>query len=188
MVRIALNLLDPDGVDVRRRKRLRRRQYHNPGPNYLWHIDGYDKLKPYGIAIHGAVDGFSRYLLWLEAGVTNNDPQVVASYYMATVEQMNGCPKAIRSDRGTENVVIERLQIALRQKYEFSEFPAYMYGRSTNNQRIEALWGFLRRQQGQFWMNLFQSMKDDNYFEGDPLEKSLIQFCFMKLIKVNCIQ
>ena len=23
----------------------------------MWHIDGYDKLSPYGIAIHGYIDG-----------------------------------------------------------------------------------------------------------------------------------
>ena len=27
------------------------------GPNYLWHMDSYDKLKPYGISIHGCIDG-----------------------------------------------------------------------------------------------------------------------------------
>lgn len=26
-------------------------------PNFLWHIDGYDELKPYGFAIHGCIDG-----------------------------------------------------------------------------------------------------------------------------------
>jgi len=28
------------------------------GPNYLWHVDGYDKLKPFGMAISGCIDGF----------------------------------------------------------------------------------------------------------------------------------
>jgi len=23
----------------------------------MWHIDGYDKLKPYGFPIHGCIDG-----------------------------------------------------------------------------------------------------------------------------------
>ena len=27
------------------------------GPNYVGHCDGYDKLKPYGFAIHGCMDG-----------------------------------------------------------------------------------------------------------------------------------
>ena len=28
------------------------------GPNYAWHCDGYDKLKPFGIAIQGCIDGY----------------------------------------------------------------------------------------------------------------------------------
>ncbi len=45
--------LDPEGCQIRRAKRLRRRTYRVPGPNYCWHTDGYDKLKPYGFPIHG---------------------------------------------------------------------------------------------------------------------------------------
>ena len=52
-----MRILDPDGVGSRRSHRLTRRQYHADGPNYLVHIDGYDKLKPFGFAIHGAIDG-----------------------------------------------------------------------------------------------------------------------------------
>ena len=32
--------------------------FSRKGPNYLWHMDGYDKLKPYGFCIHGAIDGY----------------------------------------------------------------------------------------------------------------------------------
>ena len=45
-VRHALRILDPEGVDERLRHRLQRRQYKGRGPNFLWHIDGFDKLKP----------------------------------------------------------------------------------------------------------------------------------------------
>ena len=60
--------IDARGVKRRIHRRLKRRQYVNPGPNFAWHIDGYDKLKPYGFAIHGAIDGFSCRILWLEVG------------------------------------------------------------------------------------------------------------------------
>ena len=34
------------------------------GPNFVWHLDGYDKLKPYGFAIHGCIDGYdTRHIL-----------------------------------------------------------------------------------------------------------------------------
>ena len=71
MVYELLKLLDPEGVSQRKRKRLRRRQYKSKGPNYVWHIDSYDKLKPFGIAINGCIDGFSRNVIWLEANTTN---------------------------------------------------------------------------------------------------------------------
>ena len=46
---LLLGVLDPDGVALRKRRRLRRRAYDNPGPNMVWHVDGYDKLAPYPI-------------------------------------------------------------------------------------------------------------------------------------------
>ena len=45
-VRLLLHIIDPEGIASRRRHRLVRRVYMNLGPNYLWHIDGYDKLNP----------------------------------------------------------------------------------------------------------------------------------------------
>ena len=67
-----LKHINPEDSMLRKRHRLQRRVYHNKinncvhylhflfckqGPNYLWHIDGYDKWKPYGFAIHGCIDG-----------------------------------------------------------------------------------------------------------------------------------
>jgi hypothetical protein len=39
--------LDPEGTHLRRTHRLKRRVYCAKGPNYIWHLDGYDKLKPF---------------------------------------------------------------------------------------------------------------------------------------------
>lgn len=39
-----LRLLEVEGVDLRSRNRQWRRVNHSCGPNYAWHIDGYDKL------------------------------------------------------------------------------------------------------------------------------------------------
>ena len=69
--------LDPEGTELRKSRCLKRRQYHNPGPNYAWHVDGYDKLKPWGFPIHGCIDGFSRRIMWLEVARSNNLPSNV---------------------------------------------------------------------------------------------------------------
>ena len=57
--------LNAEVVQQRKRRKLVRRKYRNPGPNYVWHIDGHDKLKPFGFSVHGCIDGFSRKLTWL---------------------------------------------------------------------------------------------------------------------------
>ena len=54
-----LQQVEPEGTALRKGYALRRRSYTNPGPNFAWQVDDYDKLKPYGFPIHGALDGFS---------------------------------------------------------------------------------------------------------------------------------
>ena len=65
VVQSLLKELDPDGDELRQARKLQRRLYSNPGPNFAWQIDGYDQLKPFGFPIHGCIDGFSRKILWL---------------------------------------------------------------------------------------------------------------------------
>nr|XP_023656881.1 uncharacterized protein LOC111838278 [Paramormyrops kingsleyae] len=183
-VRQILRLIDGDGVELRARNRLRRRVYHSRGPNFVWHIDGYDKLKPYGIAISGCIDGYSRKMIWLEAFRTNNDPKVIAGYYMDAVIQSGGCPERVRLDRGTENVCVGDLQKFLRlPDGERAAQDSAIFGPSTGNQRIEQWWLTLRKQCVQFWLDLFEKLKEDGHFTGTFLDKSLAQFCFMNTIQ-----
>jgi hypothetical protein len=183
-VRLILKEVDPVGVEIRKRKRLRRRQYSAKGPNFLWHIDSYDKLKPYGICINGCIDGFSRYIIWLRAGSSSSDPRVIGGYFMKCVEELSGCPEKVRTDFGTENGHVEQMQIFLRGLEDGDHKKAFLYGASTGNQRIESWWSILRKHQSQFWINLFQKIRDDGYYDGSFLDRSLIQFCFLHLIQV----
>ena len=48
-VRFALNIADLQGVTKRSKHRLVTRKYVTKGPNYSWHIDRNDKLKPLGV-------------------------------------------------------------------------------------------------------------------------------------------
>ena len=127
-----LRELDPNGSENRKAHRLRRRQYVPVGPNFCWHADGYDKLKPYGLPIHGCVDGFSRRILWLKVSKTNNDPIVPAYFYIETVKKMGFCPQYLRTDCGTENGIIAGIQCLFLMSEN-----AHRYGTSTSNQRIE---------------------------------------------------
>ncbi len=170
-VRQFLRVLDPEGVEARTHRRFRRRMYTNKGPHYLIHIDGYDKLKPYGFAIHGAIDGFSRRILWLEIGPTNNDPKVVAQYFVDYVQQIKGVPHIIRTDRGTENTLIEDIQIAFRYYHEDDRagFKSFLKGKSTSNQRIERWWGSMRSGSIDFWLRLFKDMRDSGFLDNSSV-------------------
>lgn len=41
-------------------KTIQRQEYISSRPNALWHVDGHHKLGPWGIVIHGFVDGYDR--------------------------------------------------------------------------------------------------------------------------------
>eukprot|EP00105_Crassostrea_gigas_P025855 XP_011446570.1 PREDICTED: uncharacterized protein LOC105341643 [Crassostrea gigas] len=172
-----MQILDPMGIEVRRKGRLRRRQYFAKGPNYLWHVDSYDKLKPYGLCISGCIDGFSRQIMWLNVYHTSSNPRVIAGYYMETVTELLGCPQMVRGDMGTENGHIARMQSLLSGEESF------LYGASMHNQKIESFWCTLRKECSQFWMDTLGSLKNRADFTGSAVDISLIQFCFTALVQ-----
>ncbi len=186
-VRLILAALDPDTSAMRRSRRLNRRQYFAQGPNYIWHIDSYDKLKPYGICISGCIDGFSRKIIWLKAACTSSDPCVIGGYFAQAVDEFGGCPRIVRTDAGTENVVIQDIQIYLRRNDVDSRAgeKSYIAGASTTNQRIESWWGVLRKEGMEYWIQLLGEMKDEGLCAGDFLDKSLVQLCFRNFIQVR---
>ena len=182
----ALRVIDPQGVENRRRHRLQRRRYCTPGPNFLWHLDGWDKLKPYGFCVHGCMDGFSRRILWLEVGSTNNDPKVVVNYFLSTVQQLKGVPRLIRTDKGTENTWIAVLQKFFRRNDEdgLAGNNSIIQGKSTANQRIEAFWSKLKQGAGGWWVHFFKDLRDSGiYRDHDQLHRECLKLCFMKVLR-----
>ncbi|XP_078495651.1 uncharacterized protein LOC144751196 [Ciona intestinalis] len=170
--------LDPEGCAIRQRRCLRRRAYHNEGPNHCWHIDGYDKLKPYGFAIHGCIDGWSRKIMWLAVLRSNNNPFVVAHLFLKTVMSVEGYPRKVRSDCGTENV-----HVAAAQCYLNNSSSAHIYGTSPHNQRIEAWWSFLRRSCTTWWINLFKDLIEKDIFTpGNQIQMEALWFCFSNVL------
>lgn len=66
--------------------------------------------------IHGCVDGFSRQIIWLNAGVSNKNPNIIATYYIESIRKHNTYPRRLRADLGTENVHVETIQKLLREE------------------------------------------------------------------------
>ena len=182
-VRIILKTLDPEGVLLRSRHRFRRRTYSVKGPNYMWHLDGYDKLKPFGFPIHGAIDGYSRRILRLTVMCTNNDPQVMqVSTFSVSNKSGGGVSQefyVVIGDNGTENSTV-----AGHSTDALSGTESFMYTRSVANQRIEAWWSFLRKSETGWWINFFRDLRDSGQFdENNPLHIDCIRFSFTALLQ-----
>ena len=78
---------------------MRQSQYISVGPNFCWHPDGYDNLKPYGIR------GFSRKILLLKVSRTNNDSIVPAYFYTETVKKIGFRPKYLRTISAESGII-----------------------------------------------------------------------------------
>lgn len=187
-----LRLADPAGSLQRKKRSLKRRVYKNKGPNQVWHVDGYDKLSPFGLTIHGCIDGFSRKIIWLKVAPSNSDPKVIARYYLEEIEKIAVCPAMLRSDYGTENASLASIQIAFRYYHDdgLAREKSFVYGPSKSNIRIEGWWSQLRRRKTEWWITLCKELADqgflnvrDNfqrtclvYVMHKPLERDLDEF------------
>ena len=144
----AIRKLDPLRV-TRRLYDLQRYRgaYIIPGPNYLWSVDGYCKLQYWGIEVYAAIDAYSRYIVWIHVGVSNQTALSIVQQYLQTVKTQNLLPQIIRADRGVETSLIAAAHHQLVEKteseIEFNE--SFRYGTSTASKRIEAWWGQLTK-------------------------------------------
>jgi len=180
-VRKALLKVDPEGVETRRNKTIKRRIYQTEGPMDVLHIDGNDKLKRFGFAIHGCIDGFSRKIVWLNVSTTNNDPLVIANYFLNCASRLQKAPRLLRMDKGTENIYCQDLQV-----FWTNSERSYLNAASTHNQRIEAFWSRLKKFKLSWWISFFSSMISKAIHKPScPIHKEVLLFCFMPVLQAE---
>lgn len=98
---------------------------------------------------------------------------------------MGFLPSAIRSDRGTENCIIEGLQQVLRFHHDdnLAGLRSFIKGKSTSNQRIECYWGSMRQLGVDFWISFFKDLRDNFVFDSsNQTHVECLRFCFGPLI------
>ncbi|CAL8258413.1 unnamed protein product [Arctogadus glacialis] len=109
---------------------LQRRAYRVAGPNSLWHIDGNHKFIRWRIVIHGAIDGYSRLVVFLRASDNNRSSTVMESFLSAVAKY--DVPSRVRTDHGGENNSV----CLMMNLFRGSNRGSALRGRRTHNQRI----------------------------------------------------
>ena len=156
-LRASIHRIDQQGVVARGRRIIARRVYSPPYANYVWHLDSYHKLIHWRMVIHGAIDGFSRKILYL-CCANNNKATSVVSYFSHAVNTF-GLPDKIRSDKGGENVDVWRYVL----HYHNMDPTCIIVGSSTHNERIERLWGDVFRCVGQIFYTMLYSLEEEGF-------------------------
>ena len=57
-------------------------KYYGKSPNRVWHLDSYDKFKPFGFENKRCIDGDSRCIIWLNILRSNKDPKEVCNIFV----------------------------------------------------------------------------------------------------------
>lgn len=177
-VKKALALVDPVGVVVRLNHQIKRRVYKVPGPNALWHLDGNHHLIRWKFVLHGCIDGFSRYVTFMNVS-TNNRSSTVVDVFRQAVKEC-GLPSRVRGDYGVENVLV----------CDYMEFcrgfgrGSYIAGRSVHNQRIERLWVDVGYNFTTSFYNLFILMESNGILNHESdLDLAVLHYVYLQPIR-----
>ena len=103
-LRKPVKIVNPEGVEERKQNSIKRRLYWAKGPADIYRIDGNDKLKRWGFCIQRCVNGFSRKILWLNVASSNNDPLIIANYFLTCIKRYKLVSQTLRMDRGMEYI------------------------------------------------------------------------------------
>ena len=176
-LRESIHRVDHANVIARHRSLISRRAYSVPYPNYIWHIDSHLKLIKWRYVIHGAIDGFSRTIVYLNCA-DNNRSSTPLDFFRSAVTQY-GLPNLIRSDCGGENVAIWRYMIASHNL----DYSSVLTGSSVHNERIERLWCDVRRCVVSVYADVFRKLEAEHRLDTlNEVDVYCLHFVFLPRI------
>ena len=162
-LRDSIHRVDHQNVASRRHSVVRRRVYSVPFPNSVWHIDSHHKMVRWRFIVHGAIDGFSRTVIYLRC-FDNNQASTVLDLFVEGVSQF-GLPDRVRSDCGGGNVDVWRFMISTHHR----DFSSVITGSSVHNERVERLWRDVHRCVASVFADSFRMLERENKL--DPLNE-----------------
>jgi hypothetical protein len=122
---------------------LNKGEYIVPGPDYIWSINGYDKLSPFGIDIYTYINTYSRAIIWVYIGISNHTSHSVVQQYLMTCIRLGYIPIFFRADKGGKLPLITEVHFCFSRLTDPSILriqDCFYFGKSTKNQHIESWW------------------------------------------------
>ncbi|XP_048878521.1 uncharacterized protein LOC125747369 [Brienomyrus brachyistius] len=175
-LRESVKRIDGTGLESRRRTAVHRRVYAVPCPNYIWHVDGNHKLIRWKLVVHGAMDGYSRMLMFLRCS-NNNRAETVKDLFSTAVSEF-GRPLHVRTDHGGENV-----QIWQDMRLHRGE-TSVLTGNSVHNQRIERFNRDLNRNCSHVYAPIFYELESMEALNVEN-ETDLFSLHFVYIPRLN---
>ncbi|PPQ91133.1 hypothetical protein CVT25_013281, partial [Psilocybe cyanescens] len=169
-------IFEPQLVKECKAGQLKRRRFWSAGINDLWAVDQHDKWKKFGLALHTGIYPFPGKIHWMKVWWTNNNPKLIALYYIDRVEATGYMPLVSQSDPGSENYGIVNAQTVLRHWHDSSLVGTiqHRWMRHKKNVMLEIAWSQLRRRFTPGFEDILQcGVTNDWYDIGNPLDQEL---------------
>ncbi len=131
------------------------------------------------LVIHGAIDGFSRLVVFLKCS-PNNFARTVLNLFVQAVQEY-GLPVRVRCDQGVENYDVGMFMLSHPQRRD--ALNPVIVGKSVHNQRIERLWRDVFQGVTCTYYHLFNHLESSNFL--DPLNESdlfSLHYVYLNLI------
>jgi hypothetical protein len=137
-----LHILNPKAI-FRRIARIQSKkgEYIVPGPDYIWSIDGHNKLSPFRIDIYVYIDAYSRAIIWVYISISNRTSHSVVQQYLITCARLGYIPIFFRADKGSKLPMIVEAYFCFSRLVDPSVLRVqdyFYFGKSTKNQRIKS--------------------------------------------------
>ncbi|XP_059371889.1 uncharacterized protein LOC132109648 [Carassius carassius] len=134
----------------------------------------------YGLVIFGAIDGYSRKIMYL-GPATDNKASTALGFFLQSVER-HGFPLRVRGDQGVENVEIARCMFSVRCCGRGS----YISGKSVHNQRSERLWRDIWMAVTNIYYDVLHSLEEEGLLEPtNSLHLFCCQFVFLPRLQAS---